>query len=125
MTLPVVEAYNILTTEETTKGIDWYTIEIPEQNRTIPSLPVGRITNINDELTFYASNEPHYTVGYIQVDVWLTNLQGVNDVYQEMDRLMRKHGFKLDYSEFYHDRELTSSIRIIKRYHIINKLEVK
>ncbi|MDU4893703.1 MAG: hypothetical protein E6X39_04180 [Enterococcus hirae] len=56
MKTAVSQVYSILNSNEKTKNIDFYTNSVPESAQTVPSLPVGRITEISGNYEDFASN---------------------------------------------------------------------
>ena len=56
MKTAVSQVYSILNSNEKTKNIDFYTNSVPESAQTVPSLPVGRTTEISGNYEDFASN---------------------------------------------------------------------
>lgn len=120
MRLPVLMVADAL--DAGIPSINWFTNEVPESNQTIPSLPIGRIVELNGSYGSYASANPNYLVTYVQVDVWVSNLQQVDEYYFKIDEVMRADNVQCSYTEQTYDPDLEGARRIIKRYTISQRV---
>ncbi|HFN1454748.1 TPA: hypothetical protein ACHBME_002887, partial [Enterococcus faecium] len=84
--------------------------------QTVPSLPVGRITEIFGNYEDFASNNPLTIQFNVQVDVWVSTLKEVDAFYFALDEIMRGNGWQCAYTEQTDDEDLEGAKRIIKRY---------
>ncbi|WP_267635617.1 hypothetical protein [Enterococcus faecium] len=89
MKTAVSQVYSILNSNEKTKNIDFYTNSVPESAQTVPSLPVGRITEISGNYEDFASNNPLTIQFNVQVDVWVSTMKEVDAFYFALDEVMR------------------------------------
>ncbi|WP_432475866.1 hypothetical protein [Enterococcus faecium] len=116
MKTAVSQVYSILNSNEKTKNIDFYTNSVPKSAQTVPSLPVGRITEISGNYEDFASNNPLTIQFNVQVDVWVSTLKEVDAFYFALDEVMRGNGWQCAYTEQTDDEDLEGAKRIIKRY---------
>ncbi|EME8103130.1 hypothetical protein MZM70_000737 [Enterococcus faecium] len=116
MKTAVSQVYSILNSNKKTKNIDFYTNSVPESAQTVPSLPVGRITEISGNYEDFASNNPLTIQFNVQVDVWVSTLKEVDAFYFALDEVMRGNGWQCAYTEQTDDEDLEGAKRIIKRY---------
>lgn len=116
MKTAVSQVYSILNSNEKTKNIDFYTNSVRESAQTVPSLPVGRITEISGNYEDFASNNPLTIQFNVQVDVWVSTLKEVDAFYFALDEVMRGNGWQCAYTEQTDDEDLEGAKRIIKRY---------
>ncbi|EOA7300729.1 hypothetical protein ACIMQ6_002293 [Enterococcus faecium] len=116
MKTAVSQVYSILNSNEKTKNIDFYTNSVPESAQTVPSLPVGRITEIFGNYEDFASNNPLTIQFNVQVDVWVSTMKEVDAFYFALDEVMRGNGWECTYTEQTDDEDLEGAKRIIKRY---------
>lgn len=116
MKTAVSQVYSILNSNEKTKNIDFYTNSVPESAQTVPSLPVGRITEIFGNYEDFASNNPLTIQFNVQVDVWVSTMKEVDAFYFALDEVMRVEGWECTYTEQTDDEDLEGTKRIIKRY---------
>lgn len=104
--------------------IDWYVNFVPEAEQTIPSLPLGRITEVGYTHDSYASNDPLMMETTIQVDVWFKTLSEAQEIYYDMDKLFYGNYNSLSYSEIGTDPDIENAPRIIKRYTITRNIKL-
>ena len=116
MKTAVSQVYSILNSNEKTKNIDFYTNSVAESAQTVPSLPVGRITEISGNYEDFASNNPLTIQFNVQVDVWVSTMKEVDAFYFALDEVMRGNGWQCAYTEQTDDEDLEGAKRIIKRY---------
>ncbi|EOS8047571.1 hypothetical protein DSM22_RS10285 [Enterococcus hirae] len=116
MKTAVSQVYSILNSNEKTKNIDFYTNSVRESAQTVPSLPVGRITEISGNYEDFASNNPLTIQFNVQVDVWVSTMKEVDAFYFALDEVMRGNGWQCAYTEQTDDEDLEGAKRIIKRY---------
>ncbi len=116
MKTAVSQVYSILNSNKKTKNIDFYTNSVPESAQTVPSLPVGRITEIFGNYEDFASNNPLTIQFNVQVDVWVSTMKEVDAFYFALDEVMRGNGWQCAYTEQTDDEDLEGAKRIIKRY---------
>lgn len=116
MKTAVSQVYSILNSNKKTKNIDFYTNSVPESAQTVPSLPVGRITEISGNYEDFASNNPLTIQFNVQVDVWVSTMKEVDAFYFALDEVMRGNGWQCAYTEQTDDADLEVAKRIIKRY---------
>ncbi len=116
MKTAVSQVYSILNSNEKTKNIDFYTNSVPESAQIVPSLPVGRITEISGNYEDFASNNPLTIQFNVQVDVWVSTMKEVDAFYFALDEVMRGNGWQCAYTEQTDDEDLKGAKRIIKRY---------
>lgn len=116
MKTAVSQVYSILNNEEKIKTINFYTNSVPENDQTVPNLPVGRIVELYGNYDDYASNKPNTIQMNVQVDVWVSTLKEVDAFYFALDEVMRAEGWECTYTEQTDDEDLEGAKRIIKRY---------
>lgn len=120
MTLPIVAVTSTL--EEAYPEVNWFTNEVPEKFITLPSLPVGRVTELDMDYHAYASADPNYYTTYIQIDLWVENLTMVDQYYLAIDKTMRADNVQCSYSTQSYEPDLEGARRIIKRYTVTNRV---
>lgn len=120
MRLPILMVAESL--NEGIPEIDWFVNEVPEENQTLPSLPLGRIVEISSDYGSYASADPNYFTTSVQVDVWVENVRELEKYYFEIDKVMRADNVQCSYSEQTYDPDLEGARRIIKRYTISQRV---
>lgn len=118
--LPIVQVAQVLS--ETFPEINWFTNEVPQENQTLPSLPVGRIVELSGNYSAYASQNPNLFHTHLQVDVWVEDIAELKKYYMAMDKVMRDGGVQCEYSEQTYDKDLEGARRIIKRYTISQRV---
>lgn len=102
--------------------VNWFVNEVPDEYTTLPSLPIGRVVELNADYAAYASANPNYLNTYVQVDVWVKNVSDIKKYYYAMDKTMRDGGVQCAYSEQTYDQDLEGARRIIKRYMITQRV---
>lgn len=107
--------YEILNTSDVMQEIDFFTNSVPEENRVLDNLPVGRIVELQGEYGNFASGDPRTITFYVQVDIWLKNQERAEHYYYLIDKLLREQGWLNDYSSLEEDPDFPAK-RIIKRY---------
>lgn len=116
--------YEILNNADDFKSIDFYTNTVPESNQTLPSLPVGRIVELQGDYDNYASDQPNVISFDVQVDIWLKSQAEVEKYYYKLDSFLREHFWINTYTSAEEDPDLQGSKRIIKRYNGTFQLEM-
>lgn len=116
--------YEILSNADDFKSIDFYTNKVPESNQTLPSLPIGRIVELQGDYDNYASDTPNVISFDMQVDIWLKSQAEVEKYYYKLDSFLREHFWINTYTSVEEDPDLQGSKRIIKRYNGTFQLEM-
>ncbi|WP_213336886.1 hypothetical protein [Enterococcus casseliflavus] len=116
--------YEILNNADDFKSIDFYTNKIPESNQTLPSLPVGRIVELQGDYDNYASDKPNVISFDVQVDIWLQSQADVEKYYYKLDSYLRENYWINTYTLVEEDPDLQGSKRIVKRYNGTFQLEM-
>lgn len=114
MRLPILLVAEALNTSH--PEVNWFTNEVPEEFQTLPSLPVGRVTEVTADYTAYASARPNYHTATVQIDVWVEDMADVEKYYFELDYTMREADFPCTMSEETYDPDLEGARRVVKRY---------
>lgn len=120
MTLPIIQVVETLSTAH--PEVNWFTNEVPKEFVTLPSLPVGRVVELDMDYHAYASGDPNYYTTYIQVDLWVENLAMVDQYYLAIDKTMRADNVQCSFSTQTYEPDLEGSHRIVKRYTITNRV---
>lgn len=116
MRLPILMVAEVL--QNAIPEINWFTNEVPTKMHTLPSLPVGRILEINGNYDGYASQDPNFLVTSVQIDVWVSDMKQLEEYYFKIDDVMRADNIQCDYTEQTYEPDLEGARRIIKRYTI-------
>ncbi|MGR6141593.1 hypothetical protein [Enterococcus faecalis] len=124
MNIPIKQVLDILSNQVELEPINFHLNFIPEDNRLLEKLPMGRLVEIDTTYTDYASNDPLSLEFCVQVDLWFSSLQEANEYYFLIDELMRENEWQCVYSELTTDTDLENCNRIIKRYYTTQRIEI-
>ena len=114
MQLPIMMIAEVL--ENAIPEINWFVNQIDEEDQVNPPYPLGRIVELSGEYVDYASEQPTYLTTNVQVDVWVRDVQQLNQYYFLLDKVMRDQNIQCAHTEETQDQDLKEGRRIIKRY---------
>lgn len=114
MKLPIMMIAEVL--ENAIPEINWFVNQIEEEKQVNPPYPLGRIVELGGEYLDYASEHPNVLTTTVQVDVWVRDVQQLNQYYFLLDKVMRDQNIQCSYTEETQDQDLKEGRRIIKRY---------
>ena len=84
--LPIMMIADVL--ENALPEINWFVNQVEEGQQTNPSYPLGRIVELGGEYLDYASEQPTYLTTTVQVDVWVRDVQQLNQYYFLLDIML-------------------------------------
>lgn len=114
MQLPIMMIAEVL--EQAIPEINWFVNQIEEEKQVNPPYPLGRIVELGGEYLGFASEQPNILTTTVQVDVWVRDVQQLNQYYFLLDKVMRDQNIQCSYTEETQDQDLKEGRRLIKRY---------